>query len=395
MRALVLINILVLAGVAIGQVPPGFEVVKVTEADALRDRPDINSASTVVWAVRTSENTVIAREFNNGIVRTIIDDAVVNGVPAINDKGDVVVITGTRFSGPFDVAVHGADGSKIVFDVTDAVSFVDINDSGQVVWVDDFSGNSTHTDMYVFDGMSSRRVTFNGLQNSEPRMNTNGEVVFKTRDIFGTLRVVQLFDGSVVSLLSDQSVVAFSVDLNDVGDIVWTEEGEDLNRIILQAKNETVVVSEGVGLGRCTVNNLRDIAHGQINPATSLSDTVLIEHDGSTYTLPGFGLNCEGVRINDRAEVVWKGTDGGLGGILLLRRIAPNGDFNHDCRINAYDLAILENCYTGDGNGPAGGLLADCTRADFDGDGDVDQADVDEFMAVVTGVEGMVDGCER
>lgn len=146
---------------------------------------------------------------------------------------------------------------------------------------------------------------------------------------------------------------------------------------------------------RGRINNTGGMSYSQFNEATRAIGNVLRDSDGTTWAIPSLGLSGVGADLNDVGELAWRGiVDSSQTDIMMLRRIAPNGDFNHDCRINAYDYAILENCYTGDGNGPVGGLLADCTRADFDGDGDVDQADVDAFIAVVTGVEGMVDGCE-
>ena len=76
--------------------------------------------------------------------------------------------------------------------------------------------------------------------------------------------------------------------------------------------------------------------------------------------------------------------------LFLLRRAGSNGDFDHDCHIDMWDRAILENCFTGSDLGPPEGLLADCIRADFDEDGDVDHDDLAAFEASASGRNNFV-----
>jgi hypothetical protein len=115
------------------------------------------------------------------------------------------------------------------------------------------------------------------------------------------------------------------------------------------------------------------------------------------YHLPDLGLSHGAwAAINDCGELAWlaRPLNDGDTVVLVLRRIAPNGDFNHDCRIDAYDFSILENCFTGPDAGPADGLLADCTRADFDDDGDVDETDVSAFLGAAGGPAAPVPDCQ-
>jgi hypothetical protein len=205
-----------------------------------------------------------------------------------------------------------------------------------------------------------------------------------------------MYSDGAITPLTDASLPHSSADINDAGRIVWDEFDATVNRIVCLENGMTSVLVEQMGVCCPRINDQGDMVHGWYNPETDLTETIVRTSDGTVFLLPGLGLACTGAEINDRIEVVWRGVDINTieSGILLLRRAAPNGDFNHDCHIDGYDYAILEKCFTGDGLGPAGGLLADCARADFDGDGDVDQPDVSSFLATATGPGVAVSGCE-
>jgi hypothetical protein len=55
----------------------------------------------------------------------------------------------------------------------------------------------------------------------------------------------------------------------------------------------------------------------------------------------------------------------------LIVADAMDGDFDHDCDIDAEDAVVFQGCLTGAGGPPS----ADCGAEDLDGDGDVDMSD--------------------
>ena len=78
----------------------------------------------------------------------------------------------------------------------------------------------------------------------------------------------------------------------------------------------------------------------------------------------------------------------------MLRKTGPLGDMNSDCHVDMIDVRAMQVCFTGMDNPPAGGLIAGCTRGDFDSDGDVDLDDYEEFLDSITGPGDVVPGCE-
>jgi hypothetical protein len=143
------------------------------------------------------------------------------------------------------------------------------------------------------------------------------------------------------------------------------------------------------------MNNKGDITFGRWNDKDEHWDIWLYSEE-QFYSLPHAGFGGFKPSINDRGEVaynIWQ-NDFGDTGVFLLRRIAPPGDMDHDCRIDFSDFGKFQLCFTGPDQGPPGGLLGDCTRSDLDGDGDVDKRDFDAFLSAVTGPAEMVPGCE-
>ena len=147
--------------------------------------------------------------------------------------------------------------------------------------------------------------------------------------------------------------------------------------------------------GAPRINNQGDITFAQWNESDQKWETWLYKNK-QFFRLPDFDHWCAGGRINDLGEVVWKGLHDttGASALFLLRRIAPKGDFNHDCHIDMYDLSSFQSCFTGSDIGPPNGFLADCTRGDFDEDGDIDLDDVGGFAQAFTGPDTMAKDCQ-
>ncbi len=63
-----------LASSADGQVPEGFEVVRLTNEQMIHSRPSINNASEVVWSASNPPNISNIFEFADGWIRQVTDD---------------------------------------------------------------------------------------------------------------------------------------------------------------------------------------------------------------------------------------------------------------------------------------------------------------------------------
>jgi hypothetical protein len=79
----------------------------------------------------------------------------------------------------------------------------------------------------------------------------------------------------------------------------------------------------------------------------------------------------------------WNGSTGN--GVLQISYdtfCESPGDCDGDFRVDTYDVAHFQNCYTGANGGP---IPPHCTCVDLDGNGDVDQNDWRLFVQAITG----------
>ncbi len=401
MRGAVLINILVLAGVAAGQVPDGYEMLRLTEFGGSYSRPDLNNRGEMIWADSHPPDVSNIMLFSRGIVRQLTDDTYYDIQPRINDHGDYTHLIAEDFFGVVDVTWNIA-GQTTVYDAMNAANaHPDINNAGQIVWDDKFSDNASDQPVFLFNGKSVQQISDNGLCNHTPRINNSGQIVFDVTDIkqVGGPSTMVLFEDGVLIPLTDNEKARAGISINDTGQIIWSES--NLNgsnrRIMLWEDGIASVFEDGEVVGAELGNN-GDVAYLEWNETLSLHEMRYYRSsDKAFFQLPSLGMSHSAwAGMNECGELVWRArdVDSGQRTLLMVRRIGPQGDFDHDCRIDARDYAILEHCYTGSDAGPADGLLADCTRADFDGDCDVDQDDVAAFNLAVTGPSSAVPDCE-
>jgi len=115
------------------------------------------------------------------------------------------------------------------------------------------------------------------------------------------------------------------------------------------------------------------------SPLTCGDDTCGIGGGPSQVTFSATADRCYVIRVAG-----WDSSTGN--GVLQISYDTfcepPPGDCDGDYRVDAYDVAHFQNCYTGANGGP---IPPHCTCVDLDGDGDVDQNDWRLFVHAVTG----------
>ncbi len=125
--------------------------------------------------------------------------------------------------------------------------------------------------------------------------------------------------------------------------------------------------------------------------APTFSGYVLLDADGVAIDLPGSYRSrpsvCDwtGDGLIDVLIGYGDGGSGGNGKVRLYQGVPLPGDFNGDGLVDDYDLDRFATCFTGEDGGP---LPPACVLGDFDGDDDVDCADWDAFVLVWTEPEG-------
>ncbi len=115
------------------------------------------------------------------------------------------------------------------------------------------------------------------------------------------------------------------------------------------------------------------------SPLTCGDDTCGPSGGPSLVTFSAIAGRCYLIRVAG-----WNGSTGK--GVLQISYDTfcepPTGDCDGDDRVDVYDVAQFQNCYTGVNGGP---IPPHCTCVDLDGDGDVDQTDWRLFVQGITG----------
>lgn len=101
--------------------------------------------------------------------------------------------------------------------------------------------------------------------------------------------------------------------------------------------------------------------------------------DWTDYAAIGFGDLHTVLTLN---AIVPEGNDQNRNAVPDDCELTPSGDCDGDDRVDTYDVAHFQNCYTGANGGPIPPL---CVCVDLDRDGDVDLNDWRLFLPAITG----------
>lgn len=317
------------------QIPAGYEMVQLT-GSALHARPDINNHSEVIWSASEPPSVSDIYLFSGGIVRKLTDDTYYDIAARINDHRDYAYLVAPDYFGNVDVAWN-IGGELTIHDAFNAPNaHPDINNSGQIVWDEAFTSDASDQRVFFFNGQQIQQITFNGLCNHAARLNNLGEIVVgaTNTDLPGAPSAILLFKNGVLTPLTPMNKLRAGPINNDHGQIVWSEADMDgLNRKIMLWEDGVaspfVQQEDVVG---ASIGNNGDITYLAWNEPLQLYEQVLYRaSEKSFYFLPNMGFSHGAwAAFNDCGELAWLARllNAGDTVVLLLRRIAPKGDFN-------------------------------------------------------------------
>jgi hypothetical protein len=174
--------------------------------------PSINNLGEIVW-IENDPVTGLDQIYSN-IRGQLTSDIFDHWTPSINDSGEVVWIQIDPITGGRNQVFSSTRG-QLTFDLYINM-MPDINDKGEVIWV--------HYDQFGYKQIySSERgqLTFDMIYSREwPSINNYGDIVWIdsfSGSIFG------IIDGANVQITSGTDIN--SVSINDYGEVVWDEQG--------------------------------------------------------------------------------------------------------------------------------------------------------------------------
>lgn len=322
--------------------------VSVSSAEYLLAHHHINNRGDVVWQGESGGKEGFF--LYDGATVRLLDERSVNNsaeTPQINDNGQVVWV-----EGPSDTKVLLYANSTItrINDEFTVGYWPQINDNGQVAWwgakmsVPDplRSDPEFQTCIFLYDGAGVRKIEVNDIDDDDcfnplPQISNNGHVVwwggFKSAD-----SEIYLYNGTSVTQLTDNEYRDAWPHINDSGQVVWTGD--------VDGENDEIFLYDGSTIHRLSDNDEND-GLPQINAAGHVvwqRSSEIFLYDGATVTQIGSGVFPQ---INDSGHVVWSSEGELISGNLVYKvlmydgatttEIANNGELSLFPQINNDD----------------------------------------------------------
>lgn len=230
MRFAILLILVLLVGVSPvgGQIPPGYELIQITDDPDYDGPPSINNCGQVVFSKR------IGNDFNreeiflwdNGVLTQITDDDHRDAFPKINDHGTIVW---SRTTGGvdthFEIARWSGGEIEILTD-TPSLSEVagEINNHDRMAWSRYIGGDCARNDLYYFDGENEHQITNDIFSNQSGAINDSDQIAWTQYNFCVTPwwvgNIMHHFGGSSVQLTNDGTQLT-NPDIASDGTIVW------------------------------------------------------------------------------------------------------------------------------------------------------------------------------
>ncbi len=362
--------------------PPGWELVKITD-DPDQDRGvAMNNAGQIVFSKRIQPNPDGTNEeiflYENGKLRQLTSDNLVDRFPKINDAGTIVWY---RQAVDDDWEVVRYKGGVIEQITDNAVHDFQptVGNSELIVWARQTGEDSAELFEYR-DGVITQ-ITHNGLSNQCITVNSNDDIAWVRYDFNARpswrSTIMCLIGGEVLEL-TDGTTQAQGCAINDTPTRGWN----DNEGIKLWQNGEITVLpnTEDDGSGP-VLNNVGDTLY---DFWTETHWSPFLVRDGVTYQLTDSpDLNNGGFSINDSGSIALASGDFPEIDIWLLWRVRAEGDFTGDAFVNTLDFQSMQNCMS---NVECGVQMPPVCldMFDFDIDGDIDFHDFGAFQRLVT-----------
>ena len=376
---------------AAAQIPPvGYDLVRVTNTPSRDERSSqINVHGQIVWSDNTTAE-IFLYDGRTGEVTQITNNLTADGEPSINADG---VIAWTQVIGPAtpdgrwaEIMLRTPDGTVTrLTDNQTQDSSPSINGLNQVAWnrMNPRGCDEIGRDVMFFDGQTIRQITDNDWDNQGVNLNDRGDIIWTEYDFcfpgFNWRSKIKLYrDGQILTLFDDDDLQAQATNINNTGLCAWstTNRYTGERRIYLWEDGELTLLTEG-----------------SINPKLNDSgDVFFIRWHESNFTWQAWAYlsgrfqqltddphwNADG-DISNRGEMCWTGGPHGNRDVWHLKRL-PFGDLNCDGIVDALDIERFLQALFDPKNFPPD---CDPTLADINEDGAVNALDIEPFIGLL------------
>ncbi len=379
---------------AVAQIPPGYEVVQVTNDPAPDFGVRINNRGQLVYESRV-DGTVESGEiflWEDGKATRLTHDNVRDAHADINDDG---VIVWSRYDGPpgqfgptAELMMRFADGIVIQLTDNDMDDIgASLNEQGHVAFTRLMGSGCSGAvmDIFLFDGGGIRPITNNaipeGLANQTPRLNDLGQIVWTEFDFCLNPwdSEVMLWDKGITMRLTSTQFEPRGPDINNRGVVAWSHNLFGTTGTDIWEAGVTRRLTDWGGGTR--LNDLGMVAIARWHEATGLWQQWLYR-DNRFWQLSNDPFwNFDG-HINNLGEVAWVAGTPPRMDIRYLRRSRP-GDVNCDGNVDGFDIEPFILALTDIEGYTSMYPSCDPLLADVNGDQTVDAFDIEPFITIL------------
>jgi hypothetical protein len=334
-----MIVVVLLAISAAGQVqiPPGYEIVQLTETPYRENRPAINNHGQIVFCGRLGANEFSDEIFlrEDGELIRLTDDDVRDSDPDINDDGTIVWSRGIGPDGPYGATLEivmwqGGELTTLTDDEVDDFA-PRINNLGHVVWYKWIRGGCHNANAVIcfYDGSTIEQISDADWSHCTPVINDHGWIAWTRMNwcVDPWDADIMLYVGGVTTSISPAETFGPQMaTINNAGQVAWQFEiGRGRKGIQLWEDGVTTLFTDWGGGPQ--LNDRGDLCfHRWYDDEDTYQMWLYLEVQDRLYQLsddPFWNINGD---INDAAEVAWaSGHFPSAAEIRLLRRVPPAG----------------------------------------------------------------------
>ena len=374
-------------------IPPGYELIQITNTPYKERVPALNNRGQIVFEGQIGGGWDGAELFlydTDGSLTQLTNDNVWDGLPDIADDGTIVWSKAIGDGGTEEIMIRSPSGevTRLTFNDLDDSS-PHINNVGQIAWkrITRLGCANSSSDVMFFDGQTIRRITKNLWSNQTTVLNDHGEIVWTEYDHCAGgaswISLIKLYSNGVITTLSEPGLQSQVATINNNGVCAW------------QFRNP-VTFEEGIHLWDNGVRTLFTDRGNNPNLNDRGDMLFLRQHAGIGWQAHLF-LNGQfrqltddpfpntNGEINNRGEVAWRSGPTNSSDIRFLRRL-PTGDLNCDGAFNGGDI---DPFFLALGD-PAAYQIAypDCNlrNGDMNCDETLNGADIDPFFDCLAGM---------
>lgn len=312
MKPTMVIALWMLATQALGQIPPGFEVVYLQVNRPFHRDPAINNFGHVVFAAARDSfdpSTADLFYYDGQSITQLTNDNIADAMPAINDNEEIVWSKEIG-PGPSVELMHLHNG------VTTQLTHDDlwdegarINNAGQIVWAQRTREGcaSSIANVMLLDDSTTRIILADGFSNQTPVINEAGDIAWTRYDFCNspwTSEILAYFNGTIMVLTNGQRIPQIP-GISDDGRVAWycsipPPPGQDSIQL-WNSGVTTTITGWGSGL---RMNGQGDIAFDRWNDGNQTWQVHLFR-DEHFYQVTSGDVWSFVEDINDQGELVF------------------------------------------------------------------------------------------